>query len=149
MSNPTVDPHYDELARLIIEQQFDDAEALIHEKIDDDRIITTLHSLAEDRTDVLTYTFISYMLLKHETSFWHRAAAVILAESLNQFAHSAHAAYVHIKKAIALNPADWTLKEYAMMLHQHGVITDSEAAKYAKMVLKHDPDNADAKKLLG
>lgn len=148
MSTLTIDPHYEELAQLINELKFDEAEELIHKNIDDDHIIHTLHTMAEDKTDVLSYTFVNYMLKKHESSFWHRIAAVLLSESLTQLKHSFKAAAFHIKRAIILNPYDWTLKEYAMMLHEHKVISDEEAMEYAKIVLRHDPNNSEAKKII-
>lgn len=148
MSTPTVDPHYGELSKLITELKFEEAEKLIHESFDDDYIIHTLHTMAEDKTDVLSYTFVQYMVQKQESSFWHRIAAILLSESLSHFKHSYHAAAFHIKRAIILNPYDWTLKEYAMMLHEHSVISETEASGYAKIVLRHDPNNAEAKKIL-
>jgi len=148
MSTPTIDPHYEELAQLINALKFQEAEVLIQNNLDDDHIVHTLHTMAEDKTDILSYTFVNYMIGKQETSFWHRIAAVLLSESLTQFKHSLKAAAYHMKKAIQLNPYDWTLKEYAMMLHAHSAISNEEAKGYAEIVLRHDPKNIEAMKLL-
>lgn len=131
-----------EVTRLLLGYQFDEAEAYIKSQIHGHEIIKVLHWLAEEETGVLTYTFTNYLATKYANAFWHQASAVLLMESLNDLPSGHIAGYYHLKQAIALAPADWKLKEYALNFFKEGLISTADAEELAQEVLESDPNNS-------
>lgn len=144
----TTDTVYDKLATLITNLSFDEAEKFLSNEVKQESVMRYLHNLAEDTTGILTYTFANYMLQKHENSFWHRAAATLLLDSLDHLLEDKRAALYHLQRAILLDPENWHLKESILNLYNKGLLKAEDAKKYAQEVLKHDSQNRLAKSIL-
>ncbi|MGB0523693.1 MAG: hypothetical protein ACPGJS_12075 [Flammeovirgaceae bacterium] len=136
-----------DLSKLLLNYQFDEAEAYIKSNVHGHEIIKLLHWLAEEETGILTYTFTSHLASKLGTAFWHQASAVLLMESLSHIPSGHIAGYYHLDQAIELAPADWKLKEYALNFYKEGLIELKDAHEISQEVLENDPDNALAKEV--
>lgn len=140
--------HIDKMAGLINEFQFFDAVNYLESYVEEQNRIKILHLLAEEKTGILTYTFVTKIIAQYNTSFWHRAAAVLLLESLDKLPNGHLAAYYHLQVAADLAPHDWTLKEYVLHFYKEGFVSLRSARIFAEEVLKHNSDNTVAKSIL-
>lgn len=137
-----------QLADFIQNRQFEEAEALLMEAFPRPRIARALHSITQQETGLLTYTFTNYLIQKHGTAFWHRVAACIVAESLD-IAQGNRAGLYHVMEAIKLAPDDWHLKEYALGFYDKGCLELAQAQDFAKLVLEYEPYNRLALRIVG
>ena len=137
-----------QLGELIISYQFDEAEKLIDSYIRESQIIRILHYLTEQKTGILSYTFVNYLIQKHHSAFWHRVAACITSESLDHVSQGHKAGLYHSLKAIELNPDDYLLKEYALSFYSEGFMDKALAKEFAQAVLEKEPNNKLALKIL-
>lgn len=145
---PKTDTQENQLSELIKKRQFEEAEMLLKSAYPESQIIRVLHQLAEQSTGLLTYTFAHYLIQKYNTSFWHKVAAVIASESLDHVVEGHNAGLYHILKAIELNPTDWLLQESALGFYAKGLLDRSQALSFAQEVLKHEPTNKLAAKIM-
>lgn len=137
-----------ELRTLLGTGKFEEAEAFIKANIKGELIIATLHRLTEEGLGIMSYSFASYMIAKHETSFWHKVAATILHESIGGLKMGDQAALRHVLRAIELAPDNWPLKEYALAFYAKGALDLAHAKVLAAEVAHHDASNSQAQKIL-
>jgi hypothetical protein len=105
-----------------------------------------LMTIAYDQVNLATYSFVCYLLALHETSELHELASLLMIHPLCHMGHldSAYAvALYHVKRAIALNPADLSLKEYLFFFHlvPDRLVSEEEAVRCAREILTIDPGN--------
>lgn len=142
------DEHQRTIAQLLKTREFDEAADFIATNIKKSQIIRVLHTLTEQDTGLLSYTFVNYILIKEESAFWHKVAACIATESLNHVVQGHNAGLFHILRAIELDPKDYLLKEYALGFYEEGLLTISMARTFAKEVLQHEAGNKQAARIL-
>lgn len=128
--------------------QFEEVEQLLDQNVKTSEITRTLHQVTEKGAGILAYTFVNYMVARHQTAFWHRVAACVIAESLEHVEQGNNAGLYHILEAIKLAPEDWMLKEYALSFHDDGILEEDMAQSFAKTVLEKEPFNKLAAKII-
>ncbi|GAB4398813.1 MAG: hypothetical protein OHK0053_18080 [Microscillaceae bacterium] len=129
--------------------RFEEARQLLEYEVKKSQVVRFLHHVTEEHTGLLSYAFINYVLTQEPTAFWHRAAAYLAAESLVGYKLGNHVGLYHILQAIALAPEDWLLKEYALSFYEKGLLANSQAQELAEEVLRHEPFNRLALRIVG
>jgi hypothetical protein len=127
---------------------FAEAEKILLANFRTAQITRILHSITEQHTGLLTYTFVNHLLQKSPSAFWHRVAACLAAESLDHILLGHTAGLYHILQAIKLAPDDWMLKEYALGFYKEGILDKKLALQFAQIVLQNEPQNQLALKVL-
>jgi hypothetical protein len=150
MANHTIkqDENEIQLVNHLKNRRFEEAEQLLHAFYQPHQFSRVLHQIAENKTGLITYTFITTLIQKYNSSFWHKIAAVIAAESLDHVQEGLNVGLYHVLKAIELNASDWQLKEIALGYHAKGLLDTDQAKVFAKEVLEHEPNNKLALKIL-
>ncbi|NJL13592.1 MAG: hypothetical protein HC913_11685 [Microscillaceae bacterium] len=129
--------------------RFAEAYQLLEYEVKKNQLVRFLHQVTEEHTGLLSYTFINFVLAQESSAFWHRAAAYLAAESLVGYKLGNHVGLYHILQAIALDPEDWLLKEYALSFYDKGLLANPLAQELAEEVLRHEPFNRLALRIVG
>ncbi len=132
----TTDPLLAKMAGLLAELDFDGAAALLSERVGKNDTISFLHTLAEDHSGILAYTFVNYLIYKNGDPVWHKAAGILMAQTMLELPNAEEAAHFHLKQALHADPADWHIKEYLLILYKRGGLPRAEALGYANDILK-------------
>ena len=108
-------------------------------------------SCAHENESMMFYTCILDMIKFEETSELHDLAFLLLVYPLSEIEGALDSAYYHAQASIQLTNGK-EIKSLLQMLLLHAipepVITDSEAFKVAKQILKLDPSNHVARNAL-
>ncbi|WP_053031851.1 hypothetical protein [Staphylococcus haemolyticus] len=108
-------------------------------------------SCAHENESMMFYTCILDMIKFEETSELHDLAFLLLVYPLSEIEGALDSAYYHAQASIQLTNGK-EIKSLLQMLLLHAipepVITDSEAFKVAKQILKLDPGNHVARNAL-
>lgn len=136
-----------QLAEFLLAHDFDRASIYLQGHVERDDTARILHMVAEDHAGLLVYTFACYELEKSSSKFWHKVAGMLAYETI-QTDHSNSVAVYHLSRAIELDPADVSLKSYALNLYNTGAMSDEKAKEYAEAILKAIPDDTTAKSVL-
>lgn len=137
-----------QLAQFLKDLKFEEAEKLLTTTFSPPQYIRILHNITEQKTGLISYTFVNHLIHKYQTAFWHKVAACIAAESLDHVALGHNAGLYHILQAIRLDPQDWMLKDYALSFYKEGILDKGLAKQYAQEVLKFEPKNQQALKII-
>jgi hypothetical protein len=136
-----------QLGQFLKELKFEEAEKLLTTAFHPPQYIRVLHNVTEQKTGLISYTFVNYLIQKYQNAFWHKVAACIAAESLDKVVLGHSAGLFHILQAIRLDPQDWMLKDYALSFYKDGILEKSLAKQFAQEVLKFEPKNQQALKI--
>ena len=137
------------LDELINEHKFDEAVHLLNHN----EYREAFENLVGDASQGLDfksgYQFCVYAIKRDESEvFWYKMAykiAQILADKDGSFKHTA---LEHLLKAIAKDPTDWKLKESALDYFEEGILPEDFAKPYAEIVIRRDPTNRNALRVL-
>jgi hypothetical protein len=95
------------------------------------------------------YKFCKYAIAENgKDIYWHKMAfqiAHLLAEAKVSFKQRA---MVHLLDAITLDSTDWKLKESALTYYDGGVLPEKFVKPFAEIVIRMDPTNQNALKVL-
>jgi hypothetical protein len=140
--------HVAALGTIIGQYQFERATNYLMEEVPAEHRLQALHLATEEHLGVLAYTFASRNVAVYGSSFWHRAAAMVVLESLDALPNKTAAAYYHLHQAMELDPNDAGLKEYVLQFHKEGLVSDEEAQVLAQALLQQAPKSAMAQAVL-
>lgn len=140
----------EKIKKLIELNEFDQLSDFFSQK-EQKEIEAILLTIAYDYDCLLVYTFISSMLQKKETSFWHYVASLVMANSFNHLKYGYNIAFYHAKKAIALSPNNMELKAYALLFYAipEKLLDKDTATTYARELYDQDRNNNAARLVLG
>ncbi len=139
---------HETLLQALKDFQFEKAEMLLEQNVSPQELTRTLHRVIEKGAGILAYTFVNHMIARHQTAFWHRVAAFVIAESLEHIEQGNNAGLYHILEAIKLAPEDWLLKEYALSFYDGGILGEELAKELANAILEKEPFNKLAIKVI-
>lgn len=102
-----------------------------------------LLEIAFDTENINVYTFIIFMLIKHESSSLQVLASQLLALPFCHLDGAYQAAVIHLKRAIELDPHNMDLQKYLLFFYEipEPVIGQNEAREAAQRILDQDPSD--------
>ena len=133
---------------LILKGHFEEAKK-ITKKLASKELRDALFRIAYDRNSIAPYGFICFLLQGKETPQLHTIAAVLLSHGINHLPNAYNLALYHARRATEMSP-DWENKEYLLFFHElpEKLISDEEALKIAKEILKINSNSKAAKEIL-
>lgn len=137
------------LDELINEHKFDEAVHLLNH----DEYRGVFKMLVDEKSPNLDlksgYRFCVYALDRNDSDiFWQKMAfqiAQLLSTNDNSFKRIS---LNHLLKAIAMDSTDWKLKEIALGYFEAGLLPEQFSKPYAEIVIRRDPTNRNALRVL-
>ena len=136
------------LSSMLAERKFAESANFIEKNFKTSEITRILHNITEQGLGLICYAFANYMIQKNPRAFWHKVAACIASESLDNAVQGHNTGLYHILAAIELDEDDWMLQEYALVFYQEGLLSKDKARQFALQVIVHEPKNKLALKVL-
>ena len=138
------------VTELIKQEKFKEASS----KIDFDHFkecFSEIQEAAFDEEAMIYYDFMTYLLDNgHDTAMMHYYTSELMVTALNVLPEAYDLAFKHARKAIALDPQDYALKEYMLLFYDiPDQLLDRDTAKrYAQEVLRINPYSEAARRVL-
>ena len=134
------------LHQFLLENKIDEAGMLI-KNIDREllnkEIQDVLLEVSFSKQSMVPYAVILKLLFEEESANLHAFASILLSNPLCWIEGAYYAGFYHQKRAIELEPQNIAFKEYLLSynLLPDKILSDEEALKICKQILKDDPDN--------
>ncbi|WP_020526407.1 hypothetical protein [Flexithrix dorotheae] len=141
LSAKSMDSTTSQISQLILDYKFNEAEELIKSNFNEDDVLELLEQISKGKPGLLAYTFAAHLSEKHQNSFWHRIAASLAIQTLEEKSHAQNTSLYHILKAVELDPKDWELKEQALSFYPENLLPERYVKPFAEAVLRQDPTN--------
>lgn len=138
------------LEQLILSGNFKEAEELYH-KSEFDQFQSELISITYDNGNIMSYTFLHYLLMQEESIELHNLALSLFTCSLTHKEGAYHCALFHAERLVALtNEQDPDTLEHLLFLNEvpDKLVSNEKALETCHKILALDPMNKYAKETL-
>lgn len=138
------------LEQLILSGNFKEAEELYH-KSEFDQFQSELISITYDNGNIMSYTFLHYLLMQEESVELHNLALSLFTCSLTHIEGAYHCALFHAERLVALtNEQDPDTLEHLLFLNTvpDKLVSNEKALETCHKILALDPMNKYAKETL-
>ncbi|MFJ7666780.1 hypothetical protein ACIQXI_06715 [Lysinibacillus sp. NPDC097195] len=138
------------LEQLILSGNFKDAEEL-YLKSEFDQFQSELISITYDNGNIMSYTFLHYLLMQEESIELHNLALSLFTCSLTHIEGAYHCALFHAERLVALtNEQDPDTLEHLLFLNEvpDKLVSNEKALETCHKILALDPTNKYAKETL-
>ena len=137
------------LDELINEHKFDEALHLLNH----DEYRRAFQMLVDERSHDLDfnsgYQFCEYAIDRNDSDiFWQKMAFQIAQLLSTNDSSFKRISLDHLLKAIAMDSTDWKLKESALGYFEAGLLPEEFSKPYAEIVIRRDPTNRNALRVL-
>ena len=105
----------------------------------------------EQESNLLVYTFLCYLICKHETSKLHLLTSKLMGITLNHIDKAESIGLYHGLQASRLDPENIDILEYLLYYNQipEKLLSDKSAISFAKKIIDRHPQSMAAKMRLG
>ncbi len=102
-----------------------------------------LFKLTYHGKSIAPYGFIWFLINENENAEYHSIASVLLSNGINYLPNAYNLALFHARRAVNLSPKNIGHKQFLLFFYNlpERLISESEALKIAKDVLKKYPDD--------
>lgn len=134
------DQEKEELKNFIISGDYKEVQKII-DNIDDHVAGEMILKIAFETENVMTYTFVCFLLLKAETAFWRSVAAQVLSQPLCFIEGAYLAGLMHLRRAIQLDNNNISFKEYLLFFYDlpEPLLDAHEPIEVAQEIIKYNP----------
>lgn len=136
----------EKLTQLLLDGKIEEAGELIKsidKELLNEEIQDVLLKVSFDNQSIAPYIVVIKLLLEYENANLHAFASTLFSNPLCWIEGAYYAGFYHQKKAVELEPQRIAFKEYLLSYNSlpEAILSDEEALKIRKQILKIDPDN--------
>ncbi|RKR83505.1 hypothetical protein BDD43_3715 [Mucilaginibacter gracilis] len=133
---------FDKLEQKLMEMPFNVMEDIINR---------LAYDSVKEESNLLVYTFLYYLLCKHETSELHFLISKLMGVTLNHIRNAESIGLYHGLQASRLDPDNIDILEYLLYYNQipEKPLSDKIAISFAKQIIDKRPQSVAAKMRIG